>query len=95
MKGILEKWTREDLPNKGLRDMSDIIGVNETKALMFKCKGLTVTFPKTFDKQSDLNYIEKNMDLAPEVVAHNLGLSLRSVYRKRQEVRNNQITAIP
>lgn len=86
MKSVLEKFQREDLPNEGLRNLSDVIGINHVKAVMVKLPGVTIHVPKGFYKQSDINYIKKNIGQSPEVMADKLGCSVRTIYRKLKAV---------
>jgi len=87
MKSVLDKFTREDLPNEGLRLLSDVIGVNQVKAMMVQLPGMTFHVPKDFHKQSDLNYIRKNADRPVEEIALALGCSVRTVYRKLDSIK--------
>ena len=87
MKGMLEKFEREDLPNKGLRILSDSLGINQVKEIMLTCPGQTFHIPKSFYKQSDLNYITKHIDDDPKDIAYKLGCSLRTVQRKVLAIR--------
>lgn len=87
MKSILEKWNRDDLPNEKMRQLSDVIGINNVKAILVKCPGMVFSVPKTFYKISDINYIKKNKGLPIAVIADKLGCSERTVYRKLELVR--------
>lgn len=82
MKKLLEKFTREDLPNDGLRELSDVIGINEVKAVMVKLPGVTIHVPKTIYRESDMNYLKTHKDDNPETLADVLGCSQRTIYRK-------------
>ena len=87
MKGILERFKREDLPNEGLRLLSDAVGVNTVKEILLKCPGMNFHVPKAFFKQSDLNYIKKHMNDKPEDIAGVLCCSERTVFRKLAHLR--------
>lgn len=82
MKSILSKFKREDLPNESLRLLSDVIGINSVKALMIRLPGVTIHIPKSFYRQSDLNFIRKNKTTPIKEIAQELGCSERTVYRK-------------
>jgi len=86
MKSILSKFKREDLPNESLRLLSDVIGINQVKALMVRMPGCTIHIPKSFYKQSDLNFIRKNKTTPVKEIARELGCSERTVYRKLKTV---------
>ena len=83
MKSVVENFIREDLPNEGLKEMSDVIGINHVKALMVKCPGMTFHVPKDLYRQSDLDYIKKNFGETVENLANTLGCSVRTIYRKK------------
>jgi len=83
MKSVLSRFKRVDLPNEGLRILSDVIGINQVKAMMVKLPGVTIHIPKDFYKQSDMNFIRKNPDMPVGKMAVELGCSVRTVYRKR------------
>lgn len=87
MKGVLEKFEREDFPNDGLKRLSDVIGVNTVKLILLKCPGMTFHVPKAFYKQSDINYITKHKNDTPQEIAEALGLSVRTVYRKLESIK--------
>ena len=84
MKSILEKWDREDLPNEKMRQLSDVVGINNVKAILVKCPGMVFSVPKTFYRISDDNYIKKNRSKPVDEIAMKLGCSIRTVYRKKQ-----------
>jgi transcriptional regulator of acetoin/glycerol metabolism len=86
MKSVLDKFKREDLPNDGLKELSDVIGINSVKAVMVKMPGVTVHVPKSIYKQSDMNYIRNNRDKSVSEMARELGCSHRTVYRKLKKV---------
>ena len=86
MKSILQKFSREDLPNESLRILSDVIGINQVKEIMVRLPGVTVHIPKSFYKQSDMNFIIKNKKRPPKEIAQELGCSVRTVYRKLKAV---------
>jgi len=86
-KSILANFDREDLPNEGLRLLSDIIGIDSVKVVMLKLPGTTIHVPKTLYKQSDNNYLMKNKDKPAKELAYKMGCSLRSVYRKLKAVK--------
>lgn len=93
MKSVLSKFKRGDLPNEGLRVLSDVIGVNSVKAMMVQLPGMTFHVPKGFYKQSDLNYIRKNKDKPVEEMANDLGCSTRTIYRKLDRIENEKTPA--
>ena len=88
MKSFLERFEREDLPNEGLRCLSDVIGINNVKAIMVKMPGQTVHVPKDFYRQADINYIKNNMDMPVVEMARNLGCSVRTIYRRLDSLRS-------
>jgi len=87
MKDLIEKFTKEDLPNKGLQELSDVIGINQVKAMLVKLPGVTIHVPKSLYKKSDLEYIKEHIDDAPEDIAEKTGCSLRTVYRKIEAIK--------
>lgn len=92
MKGIFEKMEREDLPNEGLKKLSDVVGINQIKAMLVQLPGVTIHVPKIFYKQGDDNFIRKNMDMPVKDIAQKLGCSENTVWRKRRSILNAQET---
>lgn len=90
MKGMLEKFEREDLPNKGLRILSDSLGINQVKEIMLTCPGQSFHVPKSFYKQSDINYITKHIKDDPKNIANKLGCSVRTIQRKIQAIQSSE-----
>lgn len=91
MKSVLDDFSRDDLPNEGLREMSDVIGINQVKALMVKCPGVTFHIPKDLYRQSDLDYIKKNTKKTSAEIAETLGLSERTIQRKRRKLKASAV----
>ena len=81
MKSILQKMTRSELPNDGLRELSDVIGVNRVKEMLVKLPGCTYHVPKTLYKQEDRHYIKTHPNKTAKEIAYDLGVSLRTAYR--------------
>lgn len=82
MKAILSKMEIEDLPNAGLRDLAELIGVSKVKELMIKFRGRILYIPKTFNKKYCRRYIERNWDGSNvKQLAQDLGITERTVYR--------------
>jgi len=86
-KSILAKYNREDLPNENLRILSDLIGMDLIKVVMLKFPGTNIHVPKTLYRQSDENYLSKNKDKPARELAHVMGCSIRTVYRKLKQVK--------
>ena len=87
MKQIVKKFKREDLPNEGLRLLSDEIGINPVKAARVKCRVMIVYFPKKVNETSQLNYIIKNPRKTPQQISEALGIGLRTAYRKMAAIK--------
>ena len=83
MKGLFKNYHREDLPNKALMELSDVIGMSQMKAVLVKCPGMTFHVPKVLYRKSDMDFIRKNPDMKKDAIADALGCSLRTVYRKQ------------
>ena len=76
---------REDLPTDKLKELADVIGVNQVKAMLLKLPGYEIYVPKSFlYKKSDMNYIRQNPNKKPVEIAEQLGCSLRTAYRKKK-----------
>jgi hypothetical protein len=86
MKSFVKKWNRDDIPNKGLKEVSDVIGINAVKALLVKCPGMTFHIPKKYYSQLDDSFLKKHRKEKATWLAHKLGLSVRTIYRKLQKL---------
>lgn len=93
MTSILKKMTRAELPNDGLRELSDVIGVNRVKEMLVKLPGSTYYVPKTLYKHEDKHYIETHPDKTAKEIAYDLGVSERTAYRKGCKRVNKKILA--
>lgn len=83
MKSLLKKTDREELPNKGLKILSDVIGINRVKELIVKCPGHIFYVPKRVFRERDDEFITKNFDgKNAEFISEKIGLSVRTVYRR-------------
>jgi len=87
MKGLFEKWTIADLPNPGLKELAEVIGLDNIKAMLVKCPGMTFHVPKDLYKQSDIEYIKTHLDDPISELAEKLGMSERTVFRKIKQVK--------
>lgn len=82
MKALLHKMKIEDLPNRGLRDLAEQIGISKVKELIIKFGGRVVYIPKRFDKTFNRRYIEKHWTgKNVPALAKDLGITERTVYR--------------
>lgn len=90
-KSFLLKLERKDLPNEGLRILSDIIGINKIKVLLVKMPGTVVYIPKYFHKQIDETYLGKNFKKPIDELALMLGVSERTVYRRLKNIKSASV----
>ncbi len=82
MKSFLEEWERGDIPNEGLKSISDVIGINNVKSILVKFPGMTFHVPKKYYSQLDDSFLKKNKGEKATWLADKLGYSVRTIYRK-------------
>lgn len=82
MKSVLSKMTRDELPNNGLKEIADVIGINKVKEMLVKLPGCTFHIPKTLYKKQDSEYLNTHPNATIKEVSEALGVSVRTAYRK-------------